>query len=196
MSKISESPCTAFRGFEYLASGPAAAVAVAIKTEMDRGSDGPFLIFEDATGRELDFDLRGSHSDIVGRLSMASPQDMPGGGRGPGRPRLGVVAREVTWLPRHWDWLAAQPGGASVTLRRLVDEARRAAGDAHLTRTAQDAAYRFMSAMAGNLPGFEEASRALYAGDRVRFDQSVADWPRDIRAYAAKLAFGGEMMPA
>ena len=196
MSKISELPCTAFRGFEYLASGLVAAVAVAIKTEMDRGSDGPFLIFEDATGRELDFDLRGSHSDIVGRLSMPAPQDAPGGGRGPGRPRLGVVAREVTLLPRHWDWLAAQPGGASVTLRRLVDEARRAAGDAHLTRTAQDAAYRFMSAMAGNLPGFEEASRALYAGDRARFNQSVADWPRDIRGYAAKLAFGGEMMPA
>src|SRR4029079_4156101 len=64
--------------------------------------------------------------------------------RGRGRPRLGVVAREGTLLPRHWEWLGTQPGGASVVLRKLVEEARRANGDADRTRAARDAAYRFM----------------------------------------------------
>ena len=109
--------------------------------------------------------------------------------RGRGRPKLGVVAREVTLLPRHWDWLAAQPGGASVALRKLVDEARRASGDKDRSAQARDAAYHFMSAMAGNLPQFEEASRALFADDRRRFTGLIADWPADIRDHIVKLAY-------
>jgi hypothetical protein len=110
--------------------------------------------------------------------------------RGRGRPKLGVVAREVTLLPRHWDWLATQPGGASVALRKLVEEARRTGGDRDRSRAARDAAYHFMSAMAGNLPGFEEASRALFADDRRRFAGLIAGWPDDVRDHAVKLAFG------
>ena len=109
--------------------------------------------------------------------------------RGRGRPKLGVVAREVTLLPRHWEWLGAQPGGASVALRKLVDAARRANGDPDRSRAARDAAYHFMSAMAGNLPGFEEASRALFADDRRRFAALIAGWPGDIRDHIVKLAF-------
>ena len=91
--------------------------------------------------------------------------------RGPGRPKLGVVAREITLLPRHWEWLAQQTGGASVAIRKLVDEARRAtATTAIASASAQEAAYRFMSAMAGNLPHFEEAIRALFADDPRRFE--------------------------
>jgi hypothetical protein len=53
---------------------------------------------------------------------------------------------------------------------------------------AADAAFRFMSAMAGNLPGFEEAGRALYAANRAVFDDLVRDWPADIQAHARRLA--------
>ena len=112
--------------------------------------------------------------------------------RGRGRPRLGVVAREVTLLPRHWDWLGLQPGGASVALRRLVEEARRASGDRDRVRAAQDAAYCFISAIAGNLPGFEEAARALFAYDRRRFADLIAGWPEDVRDYAIQLAFADQ----
>ncbi|MGB6081560.1 MAG: DUF2239 family protein, partial [Xanthobacteraceae bacterium] len=104
-------------------------------------------------------------------------------------PKLGVVAREVTLLPRHWDWLSMQPGGASVALRKLVEEARRRNGDHDRARMARDAAYHFMSTMAGNLPGFEEASRALFASDRHRFAELIASWPPDIRDHIVKLAF-------
>jgi hypothetical protein len=130
----------------------------------------------------IDFDLSGSDADIATRLAESEPAP-----RGRGRPKLGVVAREVTLLPRHWEWLAAQPGGASVALRRLVDEARRTDGGATQARQAVGAAYRFLHAIAGGLPGFEEASRALFAGDREGFAQRIAEWPPDIVAHALRL---------
>ncbi len=102
--------------------------------------------------------------------------------------RLGVVAREVTLLPRHWDWLAAQPGGASVALRKLVDEARREHGERDRRRLANERAYHFMSALAGDLPGFEEASRALFAGDMPGFRDRIEAWPRDLREHLLRLA--------
>uniref|UniRef100_UPI001F2355BD DUF2239 family protein n=1 Tax=Oryzibacter oryziterrae TaxID=2766474 RepID=UPI001F2355BD len=115
----------------------------------------------------------------------------PGEPRGRGRPKLGVVGKEVTLLPRHWDWLAAQPGGPSVALRKLVDEARRAEGPRAASRAAQEAAYRVMSALAGDLPGYEDALRALFAGDRAGFETRIAAWPQDVAAYVTRLAFGG-----
>ena len=133
--------------------------------------------------------FRGSAGDVWRRLAQPDAnQGAPDGPRGPGRPKLGVVAREITLLPRHWDWLNAQPGGASVALRKLVEEARRANGGKDRVRQSQEAAYRFMSVMAGNRPGFEEATRALFAGHRDRFDQLVAPWPKDVRHHARKLA--------
>lgn len=193
-------PTTAFEGSRVLLAGPLIDVVLAVKASVERGASKPILIFDDATGRTLDFDLRGTKADIVARLSGSSAKpglqasstlsDEPSPERrGRGRPKLGVVGREVTLLPRHWEWLAAQPGGASVALRRLVDEARKAGGPAQALRTAQEAAYRFMSAMAGNLSGFEEAIRALFANDRVRFEQQISSWPHDIRTYALRLAY-------
>lgn len=135
------------------------------------------LVYDDATGRLVDIDPR-----PIPPAELEEP-------RGPGRPRLGVIAREVTLLPRHWDWLANQPGGASVALRKLVEEARRNNGDKDRRRAAQEAAYRFMSSMAGDFPGFEEALRALFAHDRRKFSERVAPWPADVRDYAIKLAF-------
>jgi hypothetical protein len=146
------------------------------------------------TGRAVDLDLRGSDAEILARLPQDTSSDLPveapaSEPRGRGRPKLGVVAREVTLLPRHWEWLNAQPGGASVALRKLVDEARRANGDKDRAREAREAAYHFMSAAAGNRPHFEEASRALFADDRRHFVALIADWPADIRDHAVALAF-------
>jgi uncharacterized protein len=178
---------TAFEGERRLASGSLAEVALAVKRVEGRTS-APIAVFSDSTGRAVDLDLRGSDEDVVARLAetLAPAAETP---RGRGRPRLGVVAREVPLLPRHWEWLNAQPGGASVALRKLVDEARRANGDRDRQRAARDAAYHFMSAMAGNLPNFEEASRALFADDRRRFVSQIAGWPADIRDHVVKLAY-------
>jgi uncharacterized protein len=185
---------TAFIGQQLLASGPLAEVALAVLKVSRSDAEKTILIFNDANGRPLDLDLRGSERDIVARLPQPAPrlsaEHLPvREPRGPGRPRLGVVAREVTLLPRHWEWLATQPGGASVALRKLVEAARRSSGDLDRSRAARDAAYHFMSAMAGNLPGFEEASRALFADDRRQFVALIAGWPGDIRDHIVKLAF-------
>ena len=182
---------TAFEGQRRLASGPIAEVALAIKGAT-RPSASPITIFSDSSGRSIDLDLRGSNAEVLARLSAISPvvtEEAPTEPRGRGRPKLGVVAREVTLLPRHWEWLAAQTGGASVALRKLVEEARKANGDRDRHRAARDAAYHFMSAMAGNLQNFEEASRALFADDRRRFTSLIAPWPTDIRDHVVKLAY-------
>ena len=188
---------TAFLGPNWLASGPLAEVAIAVMKASSIAAAPPIIIFDDASGRPIDLDLRGTERDIVARLPQPAPpaetpadESVASEPRGRGRPKLGVVAREVTLLPRHWDWLAAQPGGASVALRKLVEEARRSNGDRDRSRAARDAAYHFMSTMAGNLPGFEEASRALFADDRRRFAGLIAGWPDDVRDHVVKLAFG------
>lgn len=202
MSDFPSKAFTAFQGTRRIASGTLTDVALAAKTSLVQNPAAAVLVFDDAAGTVIDLDLRGSPAEIVARLSHqvqqtalglsaeARPAEEGPTPRGRGRPRLGVVAREVTLLPRHWEWLAAQPGGASQALRRLVDHARRADHGRSRTRTAQEAAYRFMAAMAGDLPGFEEAVRALFAADRERFSQQTVTWPADIRAHAEKLAWG------
>ena len=182
---------TAFVGPKRLASGPLADVALAIKKSTKPAGHQPILIFDDQSGRSVDIDLRGTDEEVLARLPLSTSTAEPAASepRGRGRPKLGVVAREVTLLPRHWDWLASQPGGASVALRKLVEEARRANGDRDRHRAARDAAYHFMSAMAGNFKGFEEASRALFADDRRRFGELIAAWPDDIRDHVIALAF-------
>ncbi len=192
--------CTAFMGSRRIASGPLPEVAVAVKELVDRDQISPVLVFDDETSEVVDLDLRGTaeqvrrHAEgLAASRGVRAPepgQDAaePAGPRGPGRPRLGVVAREVTLLPRHWQWLGSQPGGASAALRRLVDEARRTHAGRDRVRRAQEAAYRFMSAMAGDEPGFEEATRALFAGNLAVFDALVEPWPPDVRDHARKLA--------
>jgi hypothetical protein len=162
---------TAFLHDRCVASGSLAEVAFALKEYPGA------LIFEDATGKQIDVDSRGSEGEIRARLEPPP--------RGPGRPRLGVTAREITLMPRHWDWLAKQPGGASVALRKLVETASRAPKTGKLE--ARDAAYRFASAMAGNAVGFEEAMRALYAGKRELFRSQLDFWPVDVRAHLEKM---------
>jgi uncharacterized protein len=189
MERPQKLQCTAFAGSRRIAGGGPKEVALAVKTLLARDQAASVLVFDDATGRAIDLDLRGSDDEAVRRLEShplyRAASQAP---RGPGRPKLGVVSREVTLLPRHWDWLNAQPGGASVTLRWLVEGASRASGGRDRIRQAQQAAYRVASAMAGNEAGYEEAMRALFAGDQARFQRLIAHWPEDVGAYVAELA--------
>jgi hypothetical protein len=182
---------TAFAGQRMIVTGDLETMVLRTKDHLDAGADEPVLIFEDRTGRQVDFDFRGTPEDVVARLAhhpLFKPSPAQGvTQKGPGRPNLGVVCREVSLLPRHWEWLGRQPGGSSAALRRLVDEARKRVGGRERAREARDAAGRFMWVMAGNLPGFEEATRALYAGDRMRLDGLTNGWPPDIRDHLRRL---------
>jgi len=181
MSSTPESHLTAFAGFRRIASGPRAKVIAQVRKQCAHSGQVQPFVFDDSTGERLDIDLR------EGAPAPAVAGDEPSA-RGVGRPKLGVVAREVTLLPRHWEWLGRQPGGASVALRRLIDEARHVHADRDAQRAAREATYRFMSVIAGDLAGFEEAARALFAGDRARFDEHTATWPEDVQAHLHKLA--------
>ena len=188
MSPPSPQFCTAFSGSSRIASGPLAAVAQAVRAVQALQPEAQLLIFDDATGAVVDLDPREAAGP--GGSSPLREADREGETpqRGRGRPKLGVVAREVTLLPRHWEWLSAQRGGASHALRRLVDDARKADGDRSRSRAAQEAAYRFMNVMAGDRAGYEEAIRALFAGDLVRLQQAITGWPADIRVHALELS--------
>ena len=159
-----------FQGARKIAQGPLGEVQAKALEARSAAPEAPLLAFDLATGRL---------TDLEGRVEAAAPEPEPARR---GRPKLGVVAREVTLLPRHWDWLSQQPGGASVTLRKLVEQARKTHAGADAQRARREGAYRFMSALAGDAPGFEEASRALFAGDRGRLSGLMAPWPADIVA--------------
>ena len=160
---------TVFCENRRIASGPLQEMLAQVKDWVAKNGEAGILYFEDWSGRQTDFNLR--------EPAPAGP--------GPGRPKLGVVSREISLLPRHWEWLQQQPNGASAALRRLVDQARNSPADQE--RRAREAAGRFLSAVAGNLPGYEEATRALYAGDRERMASLIAEWPSDVREYATRL---------
>ena len=182
---------TAFAGDRLVVSGDLTTMILRTKECLDDGENCQILIFEDQTGRQVDFDFRGTPDEVLSRLTshpLFAPSEPPDGARsGPGRPKLGVICREVSLLPRHWEWLGQQPGGASAALRRLVDERRKRGNGENSARIAREAAGKFIWAMAGNLPGFEEASRALYAGDHERLEELIRDWPQDIRKHLERL---------
>ncbi len=180
--------CTAFDGHTMITTGPLAQVAGAVKAAHDSGR--AVLVFRDEDAQPVDLDLRGDLAAVLARLPPEPSQPEPEK-RGPGRPKLGVTAREVTLLPRHWDWLASQPGGASVALRKLVETALREAEAPDRMRRSREAAYRFMTAVAGDLPDYEEAVRMLFAGDWTAFDARTETWPVDVRDYARRLAEPG-----
>lgn len=186
MSVPSDLPVVAFIGVERIARAPLYRALPAIHAAAAAGTQP--LVFNLVDGRVVDLDLRGELAEARGRLgpALAPPPEK----RGPGRPKLGVVAREVTLLPRHWDWLAAQPGGASVALRKLVEGALKAGEGPDRARRARENAYRFMTAMAGDLPGYEEATRMLFAGDWTAFDAAVEAWPEGVRNEVRGMAAG------
>jgi hypothetical protein len=168
---MTETTYTLFRGHDRLIGGSLEMLAAAAREALERDPNARLLAFEDHSGRLTDLDFR------------------PVAPRKAGRPKLGVTPREVTLLPRHWEWLSAQPGGASVALRKLVEAAMRDPVQAR--RAALDNAYRFVSAMAGDLAGFEEASRTLFNDDREGFLTNTQTWPSDVRNHAlTMLAWG------
>ena len=174
---------TAFRGLDQIAHGDLEAVAAAAHQ-----ANGQALVFDDQTGETIELDLRhGPQSAVAGFVARPPSSPAPHAKPGRGRPKLGVTAREVTLLPRHWDWLAAQPGGASAALRRLVEDARRAGDGSEVIRRRNEIVYRLMSVLAGNLPGFEDASRALFANDLQRLETIIADWPDDVSTYILRI---------
>ncbi|MEO8656972.1 MAG: DUF2239 family protein [Bryobacteraceae bacterium] len=183
------SSCTAFNGKNLIASGDVREVVLKSKEVLDRDEHAQILIFDDISSEQIEADFRGTVADVAQRL-----EDRAAGAhaeaRRPGRPKLGVVAREVTLLPRHWEWLAKQPGGASVALRKLVEHGIKTNRGQEGVRRSQDVTYRFMSAMAGDEPGFEEAIRALFGRQQHRFVELIGPWPADIRNHANKLAVG------
>ncbi len=187
---MSSNKLSAFAGHNKVASGDLPSIAINLKAIVDQDPLAQILIFDDASGAQVDLNLHGTLEEVLLRLprpgvETPTPRDTP---RTAGRPRLGVVAREVTLLPRHWEWLAGQPGGASVALRKLVEHAQRDNKEADQQRLARDAAYRFISAMAGDQAGFEEACRALFAANREQFAACIANWPDDVQQHALRIA--------
>ena len=209
-STIARVAWIAFDRDRRLAIGAPQTVAAAVWRHLDANPDGQPLAFDAVTSHPVELDLRGTLAETLARLPagdqlLASPNDLLGEAgsasgqsseqtppesqpRGRGRPRLGVVPREVTLLPRHWSWLADQPGGASVALRKLVENAIRDNRALDALRSGREALFRFMNAMAGNALGFESAVRALFAGDRGGFEAVIAHWSPDIRAHCLALA--------
>lgn len=196
---------TAFRGHARLAHGILADVAkvafAAVQEDLvsrKPSSDHTVLIFDDGTGRVIDLEMRGGERAMMASLKVRGLLEVPSSDtpnvsdetptpRGRGRPKLGVVPREVTLLPRHWEWLALQPGGASVALRKLVDAARKTQAESDHQRMRREAAYAVMSALGGDLPHFEEASRALFRGDHDGLTAAMRRWPVDIATYVQQL---------
>ena len=209
-------PCTAFEGSRCVGVGELKNLALLAKAAIDQSAHSsappPVLIFNDATSEVVELDWRGTLEQFAARFETRSLAMEPSGGsyprvgttelpvivepplveaaRGPGRPKLGVVAREVTLLPRHWQWLGTQPGGASVALRKLVEGARRSSETKDRVRHASAVGYKFMVTMAGHEPGFEEASRSLFAGDQASFDARIAPWPVDVQTHLKKILVG------
>lgn len=185
--QVPQNGVTVFASSRRVAQGELAAIVRAVHAHRDESP----LIFDDATGQIVELDLRGSVEEVLARLAPPTASSKPPRGR----PKLGVTAREVTLLPRHWAWLAHQPGGASAALRRLVDQARRGADDAGVVRQAQEATYRAMTTLAGDLPDYEEATRALFAGDQARFADLTAPWPVDVGDYVRSLFAKADALP-
>jgi uncharacterized protein len=188
-----------FDGHRRIAIGSLQMNVLAVKEAFKSEAAGPVLIFDNSTGRTIDVDTRGTDEELCARFADAlvvdaepfnpSEESVAAEPKGRGRPKLGVVPREVTLLPRHWEWLASQPGGASIALRKLVEEARRAGREKDNRRKAQERAYHFLLAIAGDLPGFEEITRALFANDQLKVHDLLAAWPSDVREHAIYLAF-------
>ncbi len=174
---------SAFSGHKLLVRGPLDKVVLSIKKKLKEEPRSSILAFSDSTGKQMDFDLQGSEKEVLQRLEVFVTKDQPIVTSGPGRPKLGVVSREISLLPRHWEWLSTQSGGASVTLRRLVDEARKNASGKELIKLSQERTYKFMTAIAGDLPQYEEALRALFSKDKKKFESHVYGWPKDLISY-------------
>lgn len=177
---------TVFAGERRLFRGDLREMLAHTKAFLDEHDERAVLIFDDESGRQVEFDFSGTLDEVLAR-------EAPAPRTGPGRPKLGVVSREVSLLPRHWEWLEREPNGISAALRRLVEEAMKRDPERQRARRARDATGRVMTSLAGDLPGFEEAMRALYAADAAGFRRLLKKWPTDVQKHLLQLsqpAFG------
>jgi hypothetical protein len=179
---------TAFIGHKLLAHGDLAKVALKVKRKLKDDALANILIFSDLTGKQMDFDLRGTEKEVEARLQKFVAEEPDNANQGRGRPRLGVVAREVSLLPRHWEWLSNQSGGASATIRRLIDDVRKKTSGRDAIKQSLERTHAFMTAIGGDLPGYEEALRGLYAKDRQKFHKYLEEWPAPVKEHAIKLS--------
>lgn len=189
MDQTSIQSYTAFDGHKLLTQGPLEDVVLKIKRHVKSNPNSNLLVFSDSSGKQMDFDLHGTEKEVLQKLKIYLVPELSSPALvGPGRPKLGVVAREISLLPRHWEWLSTQSGGASATIRRLVDDAKKSSTGKDLVKQAQERTYKFMSAIAGDLPRYEEALRALYKKDKALFKSQIADWPTDVKDYTKNLS--------
>lgn len=189
MTVSEEKPCTAFEGSKLVAQGNRGEVRDVLKKYRALHPEASILVFDDRTGE--DFDLEGIPVSTQASVSVSEPKPAR-----PGRPKLGVVAREITLLPRHWEWLETQPGGASVALRKLVEAARKQQAPEDRARQAIEAAYRFLSVMSAHVPNFEDVARALFRRDWPQFDHSTQSLPLDVREHLRRLTLPAQSAPA
>jgi uncharacterized protein len=177
---------TAFEGATQVYRGTFQEVVLKVKERLGRAQNSSVLIFSDSTGKTMEFNFHGSVKDVLKRLEIYVTKEESGPVTGPGRPKLGVISREISLLPRHWEWLASQPDGTSATIRKLIEEAKKRS---HISiKQVQERAYRFMSVIAGDMQGYEEALRALYKADHKNFLLNIQDWPADVRTHAIEMA--------
>lgn len=181
---MNETPYTAFAGTTRLVTAPLADMLRATKGYLDGDGSQRVLIFDDSSGEQVDFDFSGDLEEVLARVVGQEQK------RSPGRPKLGVVGREISLLPRHWEWLDQQPHSASATIRRLIDAARKGSSQATDYRRRVEAADRFIWVMAGELANFEEASRSLYARAWERLRDLTREWPVDVRDHLFHLLKG------
>lgn len=178
--------CIAFSGDIKISSGPILKVAEATKKHLIKKPNSDIQIFDHDTGQFLEVDFRGSLSQVVERMKKSFIIETEKI-RGPGRPKLGVVSKEITLLPKHWDWLNLQANGASGSIRKLIDEAMKRNVAKDELKRSQNSVYKFMTIMAGNYPLYEEALRAFYANDNAKFKYIITNWPKDVRDHLLKM---------
>ncbi len=178
--------CTVFSGTKIIATGQLKEIISKVKDYLKRNNIEPLLIFDDMTSEQLEINFSESNEAIL-KSFKKDRNEITKKSSNVGRPKLGVVSREISLLPRHWEWLSKQPKGASATLRILVEEAKKQNQPQEQIRPAQDATYTFMNSIAGNLPNYEEALRALYSRDKKNFQKQISSWPKDIVIHIKKL---------
>lgn len=177
---------TAFEEFKIVSQGTLDDVAISVKHRLKEQGSSNILIFSDSTGRQIDLDLSGTDKQVLDRLKVFTTSSVQTQS-GAGRPKLGVLPREISLLPSHWEWLLNQEGGSSAVIRNLIDEKMKTQL-IHKNKIAQERTYKFLSAHAGNLPSFEDAVRFLYRKDKKKFMDQISGWPKDVLKYTLSLS--------
>lgn len=179
---------TAFDNTSIIAHGSLRDVILKTKKILGKSENSSFLIFSDSTGKTIDFNFQGTEKEILKRLEIfVSNSDEKIELARPGRPKLGVISREISLLPRHWEWLATQSSGASSSIRNLIEDAIKKSTSKVSLKQQQEKVYRVMTTLAGDLDGYEEAIRSLYKRDRESFIKFTKGWSKDLRSYLEKL---------